>query len=70
MIETFSGNSYAQQGEREYQKRGCCSTFEEINWCLVHDKECTYDRTPICRENCEDIEERLRCTKCGTVHEV
>ena len=75
MIETLSGNSYAQQGEREFQSRGRCPACKAHDWEDV--EMCEFDEEKVCKyETCTFRTEalckpkfKIKCRKCGNIEE-
>lgn len=66
-----SGNSFADQSDREYQRQGQCpcgGQFEQIDWCAPEhcrcEEGCGNDTMAF---DCAVIETRLLCKRCGVI---
>lgn len=70
-----SGNSMADNADREYQRRGSCACgandWEEIDWCAIDKCQCDDSSCPanLADTACEMMETRLLCKKCGAIVE-
>ena len=72
MIENFSGNSMAQQAERDNERVNLCPDcgveFQEVDMCEADSNfECDGEDCPhYGDENCEKLE-ALACPQCGDI---
>ena len=72
MIETFSGNSQAQDGHRAFQAGAACTycrhtDFRELEICSNNDEHCLMFNCPSVApgEKCSDVKTVLECKECG-----
>lgn len=68
-----SGNSMADQGEKEYNREGKCHAcgshhLEEIEFCNELADECLWDKCDVPKSICPGPKTSDRCLECGYIN--